>query len=175
MAAPYHRYESLWTMKQIYSVFSVWCDRTQSMRDSNPSAPYRQYRWGEGECELYKCNFKRISPLPLSVKVRGSGSGENVQRMGNFITISVIHVIPRVLLKKAFIGVRNDAKTRLNGKFFHKLFCFTPSITLSQLLCIPLKWEQLELIASDRPSGGALGDRTRCTDRVRLPIPSPVE
>jgi hypothetical protein len=45
--------------------------------------------------------LKRISPQPLGLSTKASEGGENVQRMGNLLTISVRHVIPRVLLKKS--------------------------------------------------------------------------
>lgn len=44
--------------------------------------------------------LKRISPLPLGLSTKASECGENVQRMGNFLTISVRRVIPRVLWEK---------------------------------------------------------------------------
>ncbi|WP_216596361.1 hypothetical protein [Allocoleopsis franciscana] len=62
--------------------------------------------------------LKGISPLPLGLNTKASESGENVQRMGNLLTISVRHVIPRVFLKKVFFVVRSVAKIRKNGIFF---------------------------------------------------------
>jgi hypothetical protein len=63
-------------------------------------------------------HLKKNFPAAFKFKPKASECGENVQRMGNLLTISVRHVIPRVLLKKVFFVVRSVAKTRKNGIFF---------------------------------------------------------